>query len=272
MVLEILFLRVAAVLVGCMLAAYSDARTGLIFDRITYPMIAFGVILGIIEGQWLFLGIGGVVFAIGYLVYYLGKVGGGDVKLITGIAFLLPFYRNGFFLLNSLFAASLLAVSFYSVYYVSRYARKGIEWKENSRGIVKAVVFLAAIIAYILWAALLGAIRPYSALALAFPMALASVFIAFERGIRKRFFLMNVRLGKLEEDEVVASEFLSKKAKRALGLGFKGVLGEKEIEKLGKSGINKVPVFRALPPFGPFIFLGCAIAAIVPDLIGALFG
>jgi len=271
MVFNFLVLRQAIVLIGTLAGGYTDARTGLILDRITYPMIALGILLSLVEGQWLFLGIGAAVFVLGYVVYYLGKVGGGDVKLLTGIGFLLPFYGQGFFLLNALFAACMLAVSFYSAYYVSKYARKGIDWKENRNGIRRALFFGIGITAYLLGSAWIEAMSIGAALALLLPMALASLFLAFEHGIRKRFFLKKVALKKLEEDEVVAVEFLGQKAKKSLGLGFKGVLGAGEIAKLKKAGIKGVPVFRGLPPFGPFIFLGCVIAMLQPDIVSLLF-
>ena len=128
---DLLLLRQAILLAGCGTAAFTDARTGLILDRITYPMIALGILLNLWEWELAGLALGAGVFAIGYAVYYMGKLGGGDVKLFTGIAFLLPFFDGKVFLLNALFAASILAVVFYSAYYVSRYARKGIDWNEK---------------------------------------------------------------------------------------------------------------------------------------------
>ena len=271
MMLDMLILRQAIVLIGTLLAGWTDAKTGLILDKITYPMIALGILLSILEGQWVFLAVGAIVFVVGYIVYYLGKVGGGDVKLLTAIAFLLPFNQGYFFLLNSLFMACMLAVSFYSVYYVSKYARKGIEWKENKAGIEKALIFGIAITAYLFGSAYLGAISFQASMFLLFPMILAGLFLAFEKGIRKRFFLHKISLAKLEEDEIVATEFLSEEARKDLGMRFKGVLGEKEIAKLQKAGIKIVPVLRSMPPFGPFIFLGCVIALLHPNIIGMLF-
>ena len=61
MVLGLLLLRQAIVLIGTLAGGYTDAKTGLILDRITYPMIALGILLSLVEGQWLFLGIGAFV-------------------------------------------------------------------------------------------------------------------------------------------------------------------------------------------------------------------
>jgi len=271
MVFEFLLLRQAFLLAGCGAAAWTDARTGLILDKITYPMIAAGILLNLFEQQWLWLGLGLAVFVLGYVVYYMGKFGGGDVKLFTGIAFLLPFYQGSFFLLNSLFTACLLGITFYSVYFVAKYARQGIDWKENRKGILNAMAIGLLVSVYLSATAAIGFFAWQTAALLAVPLLLAVIFLVFEKGIRKSFFLKEVKLEKLEEDEVVAADFLGEKAKKALGMRMKGVLGDREIENLKKAGVKEVPVFRGMPPFGPFIFLGCVAAMLMPNLFGVMF-
>jgi len=271
MFFDFLLLRQIILLAGCGAAAYTDTKTGLIFDKITYPMIAAGIVLNIAEQQWLFLAAGAIVFAIGYVIYYMGKFGGGDVKLFTGIAFLLPFFQGNFFLLNSLFAACLLAVSFYSTYFLVKYARKGISLKENRQSMRRALFFGAAIAAYLSAIAFMQVMAWQSVAVLVLPLALAILFLAFEKGIRGSFFLKQVELNKLEEDEVIAADFLDEKTKTALNLKVKGVFGEKEIQTLKEIGVKKVPVYRGMPPFAPFILLGVVVAILLPDFLGLLF-
>jgi len=263
--------RIAVLLAGCAAGAYTDAKTGLIFDKITYPMIAAGILLNLIEWNLLFLAIGASVFAIGYAVYYLGKIGGGDVKLFTAIAFLLPFYGKQLFLLDSLFVAALFAVTFYAIFFVTKYARKGISWKENKGSAKKAAGFAIIIVAYLVALAQLGAVALTTVALLALPLGLALLFMAFEHGIRRCFFLRYVKLGELDEDEVIAAEFLNKKTKQKLQLHLKGVFGKKEIAILRKMGLKKVPVYRDMPPFAPFVLLGCIAALAAPDLVSVLF-
>ena len=258
-------------LAGCSAAAYTDARTGLILDKITYAMIAAGILLNVVQGEWFWLVIGAAVFAIGYVIYYMGKIGGGDVKLFTGIAFLLPFYQGQFFLLNALFAACILAVVFYSIYYLSKYARKGINWKENQQGIQKAIIFGIIIGAWLVIISITRVVSVTAMLILGITLGLALLFLAFEKGIRRNFFLKEIPISKLEEDEVIATEFLKQGIRKKLGLKFKGVFGEKEKTMLKELGVSKVPVYRNMPPFGPFILLGCIAAMIWPDILGLIF-
>ncbi|MEM1418823.1 MAG: A24 family peptidase [Myxococcota bacterium] len=78
------------------LAAYTDLRTGKIYDWLTYPMLALGPVLGFAGA-----GLGGLVEAfVGiafcgiapYVAWRAGQMGGGDVKLLAALGGLLgPF-------------------------------------------------------------------------------------------------------------------------------------------------------------------------------------
>lgn len=76
----------------------ADLKGGVVPDRLTYPLIAFGVLahaglslnsgelhplLSSIEGA-------GMGFGVGFLVYLFGGLGGGDVKLLASIGALVP--------------------------------------------------------------------------------------------------------------------------------------------------------------------------------------
>ena len=269
--MELLFLRIIALLAGSGLGAVQDARTGMISDKINYAMIATGIILNIIAFDWIGLLFVAVVFGIGFVVYYFGKIGGGDVKLFTGIAFLMPFYVGRIFVLSVLLVSAILAVIFYSVFYTLKYARRGINWKENTENLKKVFLFAIVFIAYF-W--FLAQTKQVSVFALGFlgtGFAFGLLFLAFEKGIRKNFFLKKISLSKLEEDEVIASEFIDEKIKKVLGAGMKGILGEKEKQKLEKAGIKEIPVYRNMPPFAPFIFLAIIVVLLKPDFLGFLF-
>ncbi|MDO8624714.1 MAG: A24 family peptidase, partial [Candidatus Diapherotrites archaeon] len=112
------YLAPALVAIATAAAAYTDYKTGYIYDHITYPLIAIGVILRLWSQDWMGLGLGIAVFAVLYAFYWTGKLGGGDVKLFTGMALVLPFYQKQIFLLNVLFFAALLALLFYALYYL----------------------------------------------------------------------------------------------------------------------------------------------------------
>ena len=53
---------------------------------------------------------------------------------------------------------------------------------------------------------------------------------------------------------------------RALNLRGKRVFEKKEIEKLKKLKIAKLPVYRNLPKFAPFVFVAAVVIIALPDL------
>ncbi len=266
----ILELRIAALLAGTAVSAYTDAKTGLILDKVTYPMIALGIISNLLEFDLNLFVVPVVVFAIGYVLYWLGKIGGGDVKLFTGIALLLPYLGGKIFIVHALLAAAILSIVFYSVYYVGKYWRTGIDLRENKQGIVSSAI-LGAIIAVYFFHLVSMQFMDATVAAIFFTTVLfALFFFAFERGIKRNFFLREVELGKLEEDEVIATEFLDKDIKEKLKLYFKGIFGKGEIEELKKQEVKKVPIYRGMPPFAPFVFIGIVIVLWKPELFGFL--
>jgi len=262
---EMLLLREAAVLIASATGAYTDFKTGYIYDWITVPLILLGAGIDIFEKDYSGLAIGAAVFAIGFALYYAGKIGGGDVKLYAGIALMLPYY-NGIFVLSAALLAALSAVVFFSTYYTIKYLRRGIDLKYNEAGIRRAIMLLIIIGAYMYF--LLGsgfAGSGYIAL-VGVPILFGTVFLALERGIRKEFFLQKVRTESLEDDEIIALDFMDGDKVKKMQAGFKGVIGEKEKKEMIGAGIDEVMVYRNLPRFGPFIFLGVLLAILMPGI------
>jgi len=149
------------------------------------------------------------------------------------------------------FVASVLAVSFYSTYYIVKYVRTGIEWEENRKSLRKAL-FLGAIIAgWFFSIAFVGMLAPHTVLALAVPLLLAIAFLGFEKGIRHRYFLKHVALKKLDEDEVIAMEFLDKESGEAVVLVYR-VRGDMEAQTVRPQGLKADTEYRVVDPFdGP---------------------
>jgi len=268
--IELVLVRQIAVLVASIAGSYTDLRTGYIFDWVTLPLIAFGVIANIATGEITGIGIGVAVFAIGYLLYYTGKIGGGDVKLYTGIALAMPFHNGTVFILPLVAFSAISAIVFLSTYYLIKYYRKGIDFKYNKEGIMKAALFFVFIIIYFGMLFGTGIISQYYLSVFMAPLLFGVAFFAFEKGIKKEFFLKEIKTSELEEDEVLALEFVSEKEKEIIGK-FRGVIGEKEKETLMKGGIKKILVYRNLPRFGVFIFAGVIISILFPNTL-ALVG
>jgi len=255
-------------LIGTALGAITDTRTGYIYDWITYPMIALGVILALIQQQWNNLIFGAVIFAVLFIAYYFGKLGGGDVKLFAAIALLNPQNDAGF-LLATIFVAAMSAMVFYPIYYTIKYARIGISYEENKEGIQKALLFGAIIAAYFYFLSVFGMIGSISVGIIIVPLLFGLLFVALQKGIMKNFFEKKINLKNITEDEVIAEGKNSQKIMNLLK--GKKLIGEKEVKLLSKNGVNAIYVLRGLPPFGPFILIGVLIAIFYPDFVMMLF-
>lgn len=99
MIVEIPLITTLIAIVACLYASYSDLKWGIIPNKLTFPLIAIGIILnsvyafmvGEIWSIVMCLVITGIIFALGYIFWKIGAWAGGDVKLFTALAALLPF-------------------------------------------------------------------------------------------------------------------------------------------------------------------------------------
>ena len=265
--IELSLVRAATVVIASGVGAYTDHRTGYIFDWTTLPLIGLGLVLNAVEQEFLGIGMAVVVFILGYIFYYTGKLGGGDLKLYTGITMMLPFYSGGTFILSVILLSAFAAMVFLSSYYMVKYAAKGIDFSYNRQGIIRAGIVLAFALAYFYILMGRGFVSLNYALVFAAPISLGVLFLAFEKGIRKEFFLKKIMVSEIEEDEILAPEFMGEEERKTIAQGFRGVIGEKEKKWLEEKGIKEICVYRNLPRFGAFIFIGVALALFMPSFM-----
>lgn len=259
-------------IVGFALAAYTDFKTGYIYDWITYPLIAVGLLLQLWNQNWVVLGIAVAVLGIGTVIYYTGKMGGGDIKLLLGLTLLVPFWNEVFFPIMVLVSSALIAVSVLSVYYGIKYIQLRVDWKkENENRILPTALYVGVLVLYAFLAIqshLLGLIQLGIVLV---PLTLGIFYYFFENGIRKHFFLEQVMISSLEEDEIIAFDELPKSVQEKLNLGAKRVIETTDLATLEKLDIRKVPVYRHLPRFGPFLLVGLLVSFVIPVSVYAGF-
>lgn len=92
-----------AVLIG-VASTYTDIRSRIIPNRLTYPAAAFGILFHVFLGVYnsdLLLCLRGIVgfgigFLIGYILWITGGWAGGDVKLLSAFGALLPSFSPPF--------------------------------------------------------------------------------------------------------------------------------------------------------------------------------
>ncbi len=251
------------------LAAYTDWKTGYIYDWITYPLIGIGIILTILTQQWIGALFAVLIYGVGLFAYNSGKVGGGDIKLLIGIALVQPVYQGMIFVLAILLVGALTACAVLCIQYVGSYllTKPKIDWNTNRKK--TAGIFFLATLVYGVYSHNLGVIRPELNIALIAAMILGALFYAFEEEVKKHSFLQRIPLNQLEDDEVLAAEHLTEEEKKRFGKKVPGIIGTEDVLKLTHMGFQTMPVYRRLPKFAPFLLMGVGLTYLFPrTLIG----
>ena len=105
MFINIPLITIIIAIAACAYASYSDLKYGLIKNKLTFPLIVIGIILNgvyvLTTHDLLLFVVGcvvtGIVFILGYVFWKMGAWAGGDVKLFTAVAALVPFYATSYY-------------------------------------------------------------------------------------------------------------------------------------------------------------------------------
>ena len=275
----LLFIKILIILIATAIAAYTDYKTSYIYNWLTLPLALLGLIITALEafvlrvplGYIYFLkviSIALIIYFIGYLFYYFGKLGGGDIKLFIGIHLVMPFYFNQLTILWLLILSSLLAVILVSTRYLVKLYRI-IDWKtwkslllKRKLTILKVIILLAAFALLIGYSiSTLGLSKLYYLLLL--PILLGLKVTIFEEEIKKYIYLKNKNVNKLEDGDVLAIDLISKELLVKLNLKKREVLEEKDLINIKKLKIKSLPIYDNLPRFGPYIFLGLIVFLVI---------
>jgi Flp pilus assembly protein protease CpaA len=261
--LNIFYLRIIILLVFTSIAAYTDYKTGYIYEWNSYSLIILGLILNFIVFPFstnlniIFIAL--FIFLFGYIVYYFGKIGGGDIKLFIGIHLILPYYYNQLFILFVLISSSLLCVIIVSIRYLITIFKK-IKLNKNlflkkRKEILKSFLLLIFFI-FLLHYSILTSDLPNMLYLAIIPIFLGLITTIFEEEIREYIYLVNKDIKDLEIGDVLAIDKLSKTKLNKLNIGNRQVLEEKDIKRFKKMKLKKLPIYYNLPKFAPYILLG----------------
>jgi archaeal preflagellin peptidase FlaK len=267
---DILILKMIIVLLATGIAAYTDNKTGYIYNWLTIPLAIVGLIFCILD-YFIFssnllgfigvMAIAGIIYLAGYLMYYFGKMGGGDIKLFVGIHLMLPYLNGQLTILWVLIFSSLLAVMIVSVGYLVKLCRI-IKFKELQKILSKnkwklyQLVAVSMLFLLILnYSIRVGVISSWFWIVI-IPVFLGMCIVILENEIRKYIYLVKKQVSKLEDGDVLAIEFMPKQLLSKLSIGSRLVLEEKDIARIKKLKLKSLPIYDNLPRFAPFIFLG----------------
>lgn len=254
-------IKITIVILASIIAAYTDFRTGYIYDWLTYSFIILGAVFAIFSENvlWAF-GQFAIVFALGFLFYKAGKFGGGDIKFLVGIPLFFPFYAGLPFILVVLLFASLSAIIFYGIYYFVLLAKNSEKefWISTIISFVISIFF--GIVFYLtgVW---------YFALSIFIFCFFALQMILLKNTITEKFYKNTVAISKVLDDDLIDMKELSAKFEKTKEISVQKMfpLDTDSLAKL-KDILPKtaqVIVYNNLPKFGPFIAVGVVVGFVV---------
>jgi len=276
--LELLGAGIAVI--GTAIVAYTDYKTGYMPDMYTHSMIILGALLlpfyypSLGASLWGY-GTALAVFALCFVFYIFGQLGGGDVKLFTALTLLIPSYPMalsglGFspiappypFIVSVFFASAVLAMFFVSGNYALHLYRDRGKVPRFAAKALRGIAYAGAV-AVLVW---LWSILSVRMLVFGVPMVLGAFVIAFKEDIMRLYVVKKKKVSRLNDDDVLALELMSASVKNKLGVGSRKTFLTMELKDLKKraraAGISEVLVSEYLPKFGPYI-----LAALLLDLL-----
>lgn len=247
--MDLFILKLVIVLIATGISAYTDFKTGYIYDWLTYPFIAIGLVFTFVEGTYVMgLLFAALIFLFGILLYYKGKIGGGDIKLFAGLALYFPVYNGYPFVLIVLFVSAFIALLIYGTIYLYYLIRN----PPKQFYIYLTIFILISVIITILFRT-----NIYFSIVLFYFMIISLISLTFKDIITKANYKEEISVKELLDDDLADLTFMNK--------GEMVPLDKKLFEEI-KSKLketDKIVVYRNLPIFGPFIFLGIILTMIL---------
>jgi Flp pilus assembly protein protease CpaA len=281
--LEIIGLIVA--LAGVAYSSYTDIKTGDVPDKLSHSMIGIGAILvafsyPMAEAVWIFA-MAAAVFALGFIMYIFGQMGGGDVKLFAALTLLIPYYPISLqpflasigitphpstfpFIVSIFILSGIFFMAIIPIFYLRKIIGKKEKIPDFRKKILIGIVYCIVISPVIaMWFTL------SKFLAIIFiPMFFALMIIPFKDDIVVLFFARKKKVKDLNEEDVLALEMLKKETIAKLGL-WRKTFTEMELKKIRqrarKYRITTVYVCEDLPKYVPYILASLIVNLIIGD-------
>lgn len=279
-----MIINLAILLIGTSIAAYTDYKSGIVPDKLSHFMIISGVILApIVYTDLLFVyGVAAIVFGLGFAMYSFGQLGGGDVKLFTAIALLVPYYPKvmqpivGYigisptlpvypFIGSVFILAGLIGPMFIiplkNHYKLFKNKDKVPKFsKKIRRGLILILILIPLLI---LWFSLAPAF-----IVIFIPMGVTMALLPFKEDMIRLFYSEEKFIKDLNDDDVLALEEIDEKIKEDLNL-WRKTFTPPELKKIKKKaeekGYEKIKVCENLPIFVPYILLAILVNLFLGD-------
>lgn len=287
--MPIILLIILIISIILLIAGYFDLKTGEIPDRVSLGLISISLIISgvysILKWDYQFFAysalLGILYLILGYILFYLGQWGGGDVKLLSGIGCTLGFlgsisyFKEGivpfylFYFVNMGLIAFPYAI-IYAFIFSLRDRRVFSEFGDYLRGrksiLLLILSFVPSFLAFLLKLKILGTV--YLLLPL---FILASFYLkAFERIALRE----SIPAEKLREGDVIAEDLILNGEIIASKRYIEG-LAPNQIEKIRKLSSerripDRIPVKKGIK-FAPILLIAFVFTVIAGNMMDIVF-
>lgn len=207
-----------------------------------------------------------VISLIGYLLYKSGQMGAADIFVLVSLALLLPIppsvskipFNFPFVAIIFVFASLLFAV--YSFCYLVFKMLKNKKMKADPKPLLLLIPYFIFVYLF--------ANSPFFSLIYFLIISLAlfsSLFVMIYRESINKQLAENVPLSKIQEEEVLAIELMDQKF--VTKYNIQKLLTKKEIARLKRLKLKRVPVYTKFPPFLPFVLAGTILSIIFGSIL-----
>jgi Flp pilus assembly protein protease CpaA len=277
---------VIAALLGTLYSSYTDIKTGYVNDNLAHAMILLGAILVPIfwpQKMLLIYGVALAVFLAGFGLYLFGQMGGGDMKLFTALALLIPFYpaelvpfagslgispvNSGYpFILSVFVFSGILFMFFMPAIFLRKIYRARRKIDGFGRKLRMGAIYSCILVPlFIFWSYF-----SYALVLLFLPMIAVMFLYPFKDDIVKHFFAERKRIADLNDDDVIALECLDERTKRVLGL-WRKTFTSRELGRIKarakKAKMTYITVCENMPKYVPYIFASLVLNLIFGDVL-----
>ncbi|MEM4348433.1 MAG: hypothetical protein QXN37_02585 [Candidatus Anstonellaceae archaeon] len=253
-------------------------------NNLVYAFLAAAIFLNFIffsPATFHAFAFGAAIFALSFLLYKAGQIGGADMFVLSAIAIALPYAPQPFFaegktapypfIISVLVPASIffiLHMLLRFLPYVTELAKKGKITFSLEKFVGLAALSLSFAAFNIALFMLPGRISQAFILLIAF-LFVSLLFFSFFKKEIKEAMAQRVKVSLLQEEDVLALELMNQQLVRKLSL--KPVITKEQIAKLKAARIREVIVYTKMPFFLPHLLLGLLFALLFGDILTYLF-
>ncbi|MCX6776706.1 MAG: A24 family peptidase [Candidatus Micrarchaeota archaeon] len=281
--MDVTMLRYVICLIGCAAATYYD-----LFNRrnvpayVTYGLVALGILftLASLDASVIMqnFAVAIAIFAVGYLLYRAGQIGGADVLVFVSIALLLPegpqplltSVKSPFsypFVLSVFLFSGVLGVFGIFLKYVPRTlydAMKGEEVKLNTSHVLQSVLLLFIYSVFLYYINTLAPLPQLPAFIFMVVVVCATILFSLKDYISDRYLIEMVSVREIDEEDILAVDKMDPRVVKKYGLDK--LLTVEQIGKLKKMGKGKkFPVYTNMPVFMPYVLISLVAALLFGD-------